>query len=358
VFLYLPLIFAGPGSNPDALRELHSGTTLLWQHRYVLSRPPGYFPYEAWCGVLDAIGGTTANNFATMAMSLALLDSFLWVCAHFAVPHRYLLTATMAIHPIYWASSTSSIDFIWALGCALIGFRLWLGDRYVSAALMLGLSVGIRLSSVLLVGPFLGWEFVGRPSDRKLWLTAALATAIGATLYLPEFIASGNSFSFLTYYLGSWSVSGQLGRFIYKNVYFWGLPATIFLVAIVPMLLRGLSGCARKSSRIKVLSTAIVVSFEALFLKIPVQRAYLLPMLPFALILLGLALQYRRRILLTTTILIFSFNFVNLNLAHPDIPDNATRANLGLFLEPGYLLTDLSARLAVTRTLVASSSHS
>jgi hypothetical protein len=89
-----------------------------------------------------------------------------------------------------------------------------------------------------------------------------------------------------------------------------------------------------------------------------VQRAYLLPMLPFALILLGLALQYRRRILLTTTILIFSFNFVNLNLAHPDIPDNATRANLGLFLEPGYLLTDLSARLAVTRTLVASSSHS
>jgi hypothetical protein len=49
---------------------------------------------------------------------------------------------------------------------------------------------------------------------------------------------------------------------------------------------------------------------------------------------------------------------VNLNLAHPDIPDNATRANLGLFLEPGYLLTDLSARLAVTRTLVASSSHS
>jgi hypothetical protein len=165
-------------------------------------------------------------------------------------------------------------------------------------------------------------------------------------------------FSFLTYYLGAWTVFGQLGRFIYKNVYFWGLPATIFLLVIAPMLVRGLSGCDRKFSRIIVLSMAIVLSFEALFLKIPVQRAYLLPMLPFALILLGFALQAHRRILLTTTMLIFSFNFVNLNLARPDVPDNATRASVGLFVEPGYLLTDLSARLAVTRTLVASLSHS
>ena len=107
--LYLPLIFAGPGSDPDSMRELHSGALLLHQHRYVMSRPPGYFPYEALCGILYALGGTAANNFASMVMSLALLDSFLRVCEHFEMPHRYLLAAMMAIHPVYWTASTSTI---------------------------------------------------------------------------------------------------------------------------------------------------------------------------------------------------------------------------------------------------------
>jgi hypothetical protein len=347
--LYLPLIFAGPGSDPDSLRELRSGATLLWQHRYVLSRPPGYFPYEAFCGILYALGGSITTNLATMAMSLVLLDSFLRICEHFEIPHRYLLAATMAIHPVYWANSTSTIDFIWALGCFFVGFRMLLKYRYLAAAAMLGLAVGIRLSSALLAGPLLIGALVERPRDANLWTAAILAAAIGAALYLPEFVASENSLGFLTYYLGAWTLTDHLGRFIYKNVYFWGLPATIFLLAIAPTLMHGLVRCDRKYSRIIVLSLSIVILFEALFLKIPVQRAYLLPILPFVLILLGIALRDRRRMLLAMTILILSYNFLNLNLARPDVPDNARHAIVGLFIEPGYLLNDVGLRLVLPR---------
>ncbi len=343
--LYLPFIFTGPGSDPDSLRELHSGTTLLWQHRYVLSRPPGYFPYEALCGFLYAFGGTIATNLATVAMSLLLLDSFLHICGHFEVPHRYLLGTTMAIQPVYWTCSTSTIDFIWALGCFMVGYRLWLKHRYFSAAAMLGLAVGIRLSSVFLAGPFLVWELIARPREAKLWMTATLTTAIGAMLYIPEFVASGHSLGFLTYYIGAWTVTGHVGRFIYKNVYLWGLPATFFFLAIAPILIRELTRCDRKFSRIIILSASIVILFEILFLKIPVQRGYLLPILPFALILLGIALRARPRMLLAMTMLIVSYNFVNLNVARPDVPDHATRAIIGPFIEPGYLFEDLSARL-------------
>ena len=244
--LYLPLYSCRTGFDPDSIRELNSGTTLLWQHRYVLSRPPGYFPYEALCGLLYALGGTIASNLATVAISLLLLDSFLHICEHFEVPHRYLLAATMAIQPVYWASSTSTIDFIWALGCFMVGMRLWLDHRYFGAAAMLGLAVGIRLSSVFLAGPFLVWEIVGRPRKAKLWMTAALATAIGAMLYLPEFVASGHSLGFLTYYIGAWTMTGHLGRFVYKNVYFWGLPAAVFFLAIAPLMIRKLARCDRK----------------------------------------------------------------------------------------------------------------
>ena len=290
-------------------------------------------------------------------MSLLALDSFLQICEHFEVPHRYLLTATMAIQPVYWATSTSTIDFIWALGCFLIGFRLLLNDRYFSAATMLGLAVGIRLSSVLLAGPLLIWQLIERPRDAKLWTTAIIATSIGAMLYLPEFIALGKLVRVPDLLHRRMDLDRPPGRFIYKNVYFWGLPAMIFLLATSPLLLRGLIRCDPKFSRIIGLSASIVIIFEMLFLKIPVQRAYLLPMLPFALILLGIALRAHPRMLLAIAILTFGFDFVNLNLARPDRPNDATRAIAGPFIEPGYLFQDLGARLALARNPIAQPSN-
>lgn len=344
-FLYLPFIFMGPGSNPDSIRELHSGATLVWRHRYIMSRPPGYFPYEALCGILYAVGGTAATNLATAAMSLMMLDCFLRICAHLQVPHRYLLVTTMAVHPIYWASSTSTIDYIWALGCFLLGFRMLLGERHFAAGAMLGLAIGIRLSSIVLVTAVLIYALAGRPRDTRLWAAAGMASVVGAALYIPEFIASGDTLGFVTYYPGAWNFTERLGRFIYKNVYFWGLPATLFLLAATPIVIRRLAGCERNNAKIVILSASIVVGLEAMFLDLPVQRAYLLPTLPFVLIIVGLALGERAPMLFALLLLVFSYNFVNVNLARPDVVDHATRAITGPFIESGYLLNDVAARL-------------
>ena len=65
------------------------------------------------------------------------------------------------------------------------------------------------------------------------------------------------------------------------------------------------------------------------------------------LILFGLALRGRRRLLLAMTLLVLTYNFVNLNLARPDVANHATRASFGFFVEPGYLATDISQRLAL-----------
>ena len=347
--LYLPLIFAGAGSNPDSIRELHSGVVMLREHRYVMSRPPGYFPYELLCGILYAAGGVVTSNLASMLMSLALLDSFVRICAHFEVPHRHLLAATMALHPVYWAASTSTIDFIWALGCFFIGFRLLTEERYAGAAVMLALAIGIRLASVLMVAPLLIFQLLGKPRDPRILATCAATTALAAALYLPEFVASGNTLQFLTCYRSTWTTTDYLGRFLYKNLYFWGLPAAIFLGAGLPSAIGRLLRGDRKFVPIAMLAGAILLAIEALFLGLPVQRSYLLPMLPFLLILLGIAFADRRWILSTLLLLVCSFDFVNLNLARPDVPDHATRARPGFFVERGALIDDVATRLARAR---------
>ena len=219
------------------------------------------------------------------------------ICEHFEVPHRYLLAATMAIQPVYWATSTSTIDFIWALGCFLLGFRLFLNDRYFGAAAMLGLAVGIRLSSVLLAGPT-SYVATHRMAARRQSLGETLdhfrsRLVIGAALYVPEFVASGNSFAFLTYCIGAWTWADLLGRFIYKNVYFWGCRPRFFSVPLrrcYSLAGRRPNAPFARSSSCRI---TIVLALETLFLKIPVQRAYLLPLLPFVLILLGIAMRDR-----------------------------------------------------------------
>jgi hypothetical protein len=43
----------------------------------------------------------------------------------------------------------------------------------------------------------------------------------------------------------------------------------------------------------------------------------------------------------------FSYNFININVARPDVPNFATSATLGLWLEWGRLVTDIINRLSM-----------
>jgi hypothetical protein len=43
--------------------------------------------------------------------------------------------------------------------------------------------------------------------------------------------------------------------------------------------------------------------------------------------------------------LVFCFNVINVNLAQPNQPGLASSARIGLWIEPGYLLQEMQARL-------------
>jgi hypothetical protein len=350
--LYLPLIFRGPGSDADSIGVIESGCRLLLQHHYEPSRYPGYFPYEALTGILFNIGGSTLTNFASLLVSLLALDSFLDICATSDVPARHLLAVLLAIQPLYWANSTSSIDFVWGLSAFLTGYRLMLRKRWLLAGLLFGLAIGIRLASSLLVGTALLAYLLERPGDPELWLIALVTAAVGAALYIPEFIAANYSLAFLTYYPRAFGFWGYVGRFVYKNIYLWGVPASGLLVFVTPLVFRNLRRNVTSEQR-PLVRTCIfaVVALELMFLKLPHQTAYLLPVVPLVLILLGIALQQRRTLLVALGICILSFDFVSINFAHPDRPRFATHAQLGVWLEKGSLLHDLDERAQINAAL-------
>jgi hypothetical protein len=89
----------------------------------------------------------------------------------------------------------------------------------------------------------------------------------------------------------------------------------------------------------------VILFFELLFLKVPLENEYLLPMLPFLLILAGKVFGKRKILLYSLFFLILSYNFINFNFIKVDNENNATYGKIGLFIENGYLLNDIEKRI-------------
>lgn len=235
---YLPLIFAGYGSDVDAYALLETAQRLRDGVGYVPSRPPGFPVHEMATAALDRAGGSVATNAGTVAMALLAVGSFLGLARRLGVPHRLLLGLTFGLHPVVWATAASTIDYAWALGLALAGGCWLLDKRWTGGGVLLGLALGARASTGLVVLPLLGYAWWrGRESRHRerqsVAYTAALALGLGGLCYVPVLAHYGWTLDFLVPVgaeeQATWSWAARLGRFGYKTVYLWGLPAALWL---------------------------------------------------------------------------------------------------------------------------------
>lgn len=352
LLLQLPLVWMGQGADQDSVRVIRSAVTMIDEHRYTASRSPGYPVHEIGTAVLYSAGGVILANLGTVAMSVLCILSFLKIATHYQIPNRHMLALLIIVNPIYWVNSTSTIDYVWALGFSLCGFYLILKRHFVLGGILFGLAIGARLSSGAILVPLLLAEVW---FERKNWrvvrgcmLSSVLVALVGMLCYLPLFVASNNTLGFLGYYMGDFGVLGHVARFVYKNIYLWGLPLSIGLVAVLIFSVKDFRSSIRDSltGRIIVISLGIVLAVEVTFLRFPLEMEYLLPILPFVALLIGHTTRKYPRIVVALIVLQLSYSVVNINLAIPDVPNYATHADIGLFAQTGYVLEDIQLRLA------------
>ncbi len=348
LLLYLPFSFLGYGSDNDAYGVLDSGRILLQEHRYEPSRPPGYLLYEMSIGLLSRVGGSVLCNATSVAMALITLICLLRICEHFATPHRYWVAAMLMVHPVFWVNATSTMDYAWSLALLMAGLLMLLRRMHLLAGILLGLAIGTRLASFVAIFVFLLYALLAQPRDRVRVAAAGLIIAVIALpCYIPSFIWAGHTLGFLHPNIGGglWSLKGYIARFVYKNLYLWGLPGALALCVILPFILaRHRVAFDRRWRQPLGLSLAVVAGYELLFLRYPIELGYLLPIVPFVLILLAIGLRDRFPLLLAFSAALVSYALVNINLARPNLPNQASDAQFGLWIEPGYLVEDVSER--------------
>jgi hypothetical protein len=347
--IYFPLTFLGFGSDNDSAGVANTAKVLIEKHFYQPSRFPGFFIHEFISAFLILLGGSILSNSGTLIMSLITIFFFIKVCSYYNIKNIFLLSLIIIFHPIYLVNSTCTIDYIWAIGFFFSGYYFFLKEKYFLSSMFFALSVGSRITSIL---PVLSVYSVYYINSRniKILISFAAAIILSSIFYIPQFIYYvARDLSFLKNYIGNWTLAEYLIRFIYKNIYFWGFPAFLYILILIALNLKKIISSFKEKKEIIILALLIIFLIEILFLRIPLENEYLLPMLPFFLIIFGLTFPNKRFFLYILLILIFSYNLINFNFIKVDRENNAKKGEIGFFIEKGYLLNDIEKRLKLIK---------
>lgn len=310
----LPFLGVGYGSDPDAWRVANNAKIMAASGVYSWSRPPG-LPVHEIISALLYNGGPWMLNGATALFSIIAIVFFALSLRRMNIRHYFLAGLMLAFVPLVYISSTILMDYMWALGFAMLSLYFVIGRRSFRAGVCMGLAIGCRLTSGALILP-LAIILIQSCSDFS-WRTTAgylgrflLATGITAAIAFYPVISKYGSGFFSFYDAVSPPVATALHRATFEV---WGILGTFLLVAIIvaaailPKLLCLSPGGDLSWRRyVRPALIAIVLYFVA-FLRLPVEAAYLIPAIPFVILLMAGSLKRWVMIIACAAMIITSF---------------------------------------------------
>jgi hypothetical protein len=282
----LPYLRPGYGTDPDAYRVILAARTLRGGE-YTASRLPGYPLHELLTALLLPGGPCLVNGASALVSALAALALLkLGEALGLSLARASWLALAFAFTPLVFQNSTCSIDYVWSICCVLWSAYALVSGHSLRAGLLLGAAVGMRITAGAMLLPWLVLQH-GMLDSAPRWsqhLRLCLATgASGALFFAPVLYTYG--FGFLTFvdHDVSWSaiamratteVWGSLGVFAWCGV-----------LAIAVFAWRHLLAALRRARALALAAWLAVALFGVAFLRLPHEAAYLIPCVPFLLLL-------------------------------------------------------------------------
>ena len=282
----LPFLVPGYGADPDAWRLASASRLIAETGVYHESRSPGH-PVQEWACSLLWRGGPRAVNGATaVASALACLFFGLALLELGAGAWAALGALALGFTPIVYIHSVDAMDYVWALCFSMAALWLVLVRRWWAAAVALGLAIGSRMTAGALLLPLLmlGWSRAGEKRAGLLLFTA-LALAIGGLFYLADLQEQG--LRFLRFSQGPYPGFLRLAQD--TTLELWGTIGGIALaLAFAIALFRRRGRTVLPASPGLIVSALVAIAlYLAAFLRLPDEPAYLIPIVPFVIVLLA-----------------------------------------------------------------------
>lgn len=301
---------SGYGLDADAWRMVDSSRTIARTGFYTVSRFPGYPIPELTFTLLAGVGPFVLNGLT--AIHSALASAFMALSLKQLGVRRALLpAAAFAFVPLVYINSTNSMDYLWAMSFLMAALYATVSKRPILAGVLVGLATGCRITSLAMLAPLS--IYIISTGDLRSWREIAklslAATATAALVFTPVFAVYGGDF--LTYYGGfQGSVEGLVRMMTLEVLGRTGLFVLLVLITIRLAAQRHNDDYTVGSdswNSLRLLSLAVIVVYVAIFLRLPHEAGYLIPVVPFVLILLHRWLRSRLFAYLVLALLVSSF---------------------------------------------------
>lgn len=314
----LPFLDAGYGLDPDAWRVANTAKWISVNGAYRASRLPGYPVQEIVSSLVWRWGPIALNGLSVMFAAVGCVALYL-ALSKMKLERPVLIVITLALTPVVYVASTVSLDYMWGFGFAMLALWQYLEKRPALSGIFMGFAIGCRLSYLLFLLPFI---FLGKPpfsrtrllsKDFAIFTGTALALAIVA--YLPAFITyQANFLQVVEPGRTPLQVLRLLSTGIWGRIGAAGLSIALILFGLaIYKNPKRLSGLLKNKSNIIYFSASTLFIFTLLFIRLPIDSGHLIPLLPFALIMMSICFDK------TTTYLVFGSivlsSFVNLDIS-------------------------------------------
>lgn len=308
----VPFIDNGFGTKPDAWRIALTGWWLWDRGEFYPSRLPGYpIPELGYATIIK--GGWLATNSLTIAISLVGVWFFARIVRKVEVPNPALLVVGFAFQPLLWINTMNTMDYAWALTFILGCYYFLLSRNTALAGIMLGLAIGSRLPSAVMLLPAVVYLWRdGKGNELRDFIVWTVVVPMVA--FLPIVWKYGPDF--LTFYDAKVGYRTVIRLLAKDSLGLLGaLALSVGVLLSLPRIAK-LPGDIVRDKNVMVWSLAVVL-YVIVFLRLPHEAAYLLPLFPFAFLLIG---RYFKTAVLAGVIgVMLLTNFVDLTTKNHEV---------------------------------------
>lgn len=288
----VPFLSAGYGLDGDAwsvalrARQLHDTGV------YEVSRLPGY-PVQEWLSSLLVAYGPFALNLLSAIFSVIAVVFFLLTLKALRFKRPFLAGIALAAVPVFYIHSTTAIDYNYALAFILGSLFFVVKDRIVLAGIFLGIAIGCRITSGAMLLPFA--ILLLRPDGVKANIIRIVKIVlptllVGALMFYPVYRIHGlNFFSF--YDVPYPSIPKVLYKFAIEV---WGVIGLVGLLVVTSLLFLPNRSIRRQYLFPRSVNEKYVIAwlvaidvYIIAFLKLPMEAGYLIPLIPFVILIFG-----------------------------------------------------------------------
>jgi hypothetical protein len=307
----LPFLDAGYGTDTDGCRVATAARYIATTGEYKASRLPGFPIIEFTCS-LAWKNGARFLNLLTAFMSAIAVGMLAIIAKKYGCKDFLLIAFTFAFTPVVYISSTITMDYMWAIMFVMFCWYAGLFGKPFVAGSLLGIAIGCRITTAAMTLPF-ALLFLDHDNWKlsfirilKFWCAAAV---VAITAFLPVFLTYG--WHFFTFFGPAFPPIATILKTITLDVWgivgFSAISIISFLVLVRKKTIHIVSLTSLFLQRNFSVCIAVLILFVIEYAIHPKDPGYLIPPIPFFLLIIARYFPRRQFVLMCGLIILSSF---------------------------------------------------